>query len=174
MIDNLSENANDLFKNCLAQILKRIMDTESMVQEAACSTFSTMISTKKEKLEPYLREIFQVRSHLIIKVLTSIFDKYRGNSMLNLYYIISYMTEEYPDYFKIMELAEPLIKCIVTKWCSTSNQDYNNLIPIIELLGSVLKVSSNLIALYCEEFYNRTLKIIEDIITTFKVLNRFN
>ena len=32
-----------------------------MVQEAACSTFSCMISSKKEKLEPYLAEIFQVK-----------------------------------------------------------------------------------------------------------------
>jgi len=31
------------------RFLKRIMDTEPMVQEAACSAFSNMISTKKEK-----------------------------------------------------------------------------------------------------------------------------
>jgi hypothetical protein len=64
MLDNLTESSAELFKNCLAEILKRIMDTESMVQEAACSTFSNMISTKKEKLEPYLHEIFQVYLNL--------------------------------------------------------------------------------------------------------------
>lgn len=48
---------------CLGEILKRIMDTEPMVQEAACSTFSNFISVKKEKLEPYMHDIFQVKNN---------------------------------------------------------------------------------------------------------------
>jgi hypothetical protein len=40
------------------------MDTEPMVQEAACSTFSNFITVKKEKLEPYLHDIFQVLNFL--------------------------------------------------------------------------------------------------------------
>jgi len=90
--------------------------------------------------------------------------------MLNLYDIITYMTEEYSDCFKNKELAEPLIRCIINKWFSTSNQDYINLIPTIEVLGSVLKVSGNIIAFYCEDFYKRTLKIIEEIIKNFQVI----
>lgn len=163
MIDNLTETSNELFKSCLAEILKRIMDTEPMVQEAACSTFSNMIATKKEKLEPYLHEIFQV--------LSSIFDKYKGNSMLNLYDIICFMTEEYQEHFKNKDLAEPLIKCVIQKWSSTNNQDYNNMIPTIEVLGSIVRVSGSLISNYCLEFYNRSLNIIEEIISNYKQNN---
>lgn len=168
MIDNLSENANELFKNCLGEILKRIMDTEPMVQEAACSTFSNFITVKKEKLEPYIHDIFQVYI-FYEKVITSIFDKYKGNSMLNLYDIISYMTEEFSDYFKNKEIAEPLLKCAINKWNNTNNQDFNNLIPSLEILCSLLKVSGNLISPYCEEFFQRSLKIIEEIISNFQV-----
>lgn len=89
--------------------------------------------------------------------------------MLNLFDIISYMTEEYPDHFKNKDLAEQLIKSIVNKWAVTNNQDYKNLIPIIEVLCSIIKVSGNLISPYCEEFYKRALKIIEELIQVFKV-----
>ena len=139
-----------------------------MVQEAACTTFSSMITTKKEKLEPYLMEIFQVKIW-ITKVITSIIDKYKGNSLLNLFDIISFMSEEYSDHFKNKDFAEPLIKCMVNKWAATGNQDYQNLIPIIEVLCSIIKVSGNLISPYCEEFYKRALKIIEELFLVFKV-----
>ncbi len=89
--------------------------------------------------------------------------------MLNLYDIISYMTEEFPDYFKNSELAEPLLKCAINKWNITKNNDFNNLIPSIEILCSLLKVSGNLISPYCDDFFLRSIKIIEEIITNFKV-----
>jgi hypothetical protein len=81
------------------------------------------------------------------------------------------MTEEYSDHFKSKELAEPLIKCIISKWCKTSNQDYNNLIPTIEVLGSLVRVSGNLVNTNCEEFYQRALNIIEEIVTNYKQNN---
>lgn len=61
LIDNLNENANELFKNFLAEILKRVMDTDPLVQISACSTFSNIITVKKEMVEPFLNEVFQVK-----------------------------------------------------------------------------------------------------------------
>ncbi len=89
--------------------------------------------------------------------------------MLNLYDILSYMTEEFPDYFTNNEFAEPLLKCATNKWNNTKNNDFNNLIPSIEILCSLLKVSGNLISPYCEEFFQRSIKIIEEIINNFQV-----
>jgi len=60
MTDNLSENADDVFKDYLRGILQRFTDKEGIVQEASCTSFSMMISVNKEKLNPFLFDIFRV------------------------------------------------------------------------------------------------------------------
>ena len=60
MNDNLSENSVEVFQEYLREILKRFTDKEGIVQEASCTSFSIMLSVNKEKLTPFLFDIFKV------------------------------------------------------------------------------------------------------------------
>lgn len=161
MLDNNLETSNDLFKSYLAETLMRFIDSDPIVQEAACTSFSTMISVRKEVLEPYLSEIF--------KVICSVFNKYQGSSMMTLYDIISYMTEEFQDHFKNPQLIEDLIKSILEKFYSLSNSDYKNIAPIFDILSSIVKASGELLKNFCEEFIKRALNLIDASIVEYNV-----
>ena len=60
MIDNLSDNSSVVYQEYLREILKRITDKEEIVQEASCTCLSIMISVKKDKITPYLFDVFKV------------------------------------------------------------------------------------------------------------------
>jgi len=64
MIDNLSEESDKVFKEYLREILKRLTDKEEIVQEASCTSFSLMISVKKEKITPFLFDTFKVKPNV--------------------------------------------------------------------------------------------------------------
>ena len=120
-----------------------------------------MISVRKEVLEPYLSEIF--------KVICSVFNKYQGTSMLTLYDIISFMTEEFYDHFKNPSLIEELIKTILQKFYSVNNDDYKNIAPIFDILCSIIKASGELLKNFCNEFLTRALGIIDSLINNYNV-----
>lgn len=141
--------------------MTRFIDNDPIVQEAACTSFSTMISVKKEVLEPYLQDI--------LKVICSVFNKYQGSSMLTLYDIISYMTEEYIDHFKNPQLIEDLLKSILEKFYTLNENDYRNISPIFDILCSIIKASGELLKGFCKEFLTRALTIIDSSINSYTV-----
>lgn len=161
LIDNTSESSNDLFKSYLSETLKRFEDFDPIVQEAACTSFSTMISVRKEILEPYLCEIF--------KVICSVLNKYQGASMLTLYEIISLMTEEYNEHFKNAVLIEELINSILQKFNNVNIDDYQNIVPIFDILCSIIKSTGNLLKGFSNEFLNRSLYIIDTLVKSYYV-----
>lgn len=154
LLDNLSDNAYELFKDYLCEVLKKFLDKEIIVQEAACTAFSTMILTKKEKLEPYLFDIF--------KIISSVFNKYTGTSLLTLYDIISLLTEYFAEHFKNQNLIEEVVNCVIKRWYDmVKTQDYKNISPIFEMVCSIIRVSGNYIHQYFDYFLNGSLFIIE-------------
>jgi hypothetical protein len=153
MLENLDENAEKTFKDYLCETLKRFLDNEIIVQEATCTAFTTMIQTKKEKLEPYLFDIF--------KIITSVFDVYTGTSLLTLYDIISLLTEYFEEHFKNASLIEDLVKCVVKKWYSMLNsEDYKNISPVFDMVCSIIKVSSLMVE-FVNDFLTGSLRLIE-------------
>jgi hypothetical protein len=153
MIENLSPNADETFKDYLGETLKRFLDKEFIVQEAACTAFTTMIQTKKDKLEPYLVDIF--------KIITSVFDIYQGTSLLTLYEIISLLTESFEDHFKNPSLIEDLVKCVVKKWYTMLNtEDYKNISPVFDMVCSIIKVSTLMLE-FVNDFLNGSLRLLE-------------
>merc|ERR1711957_612143 len=108
-IDNLSDNAFDLFRECLGEILKRFLDNETMVQEAACTAFSIILITKREKVEPFLYDIF------IIAV--NVFKKHKnGTDILNLYEIFSLLTENFEEAFRNEAICGELVESVYKIW----------------------------------------------------------
>lgn len=63
-----------MFQEYLREILKRLTDKEEIVQEAACTSLSVIISCKKERLVPFLFDTFKVD---IIIILIYLFRLYQ-------------------------------------------------------------------------------------------------
>lgn len=122
MVDNLNFEAEDIFKKYLGEILKRLTDKEEIVQEASCTSFSVMISVKKDKVAPYLFEVF--------KVISNVFPLYKGTSLLSLYDIISLSVEEFEEYFSNEQIIEDLVKCIIKRWYETPEDEMRKIIPV--------------------------------------------
>jgi transportin-1 len=155
LVDNLSENSYSLFKEYLCETLKKFLDKEVIVQEAACTAFSTMVMTKKEKLEPYLFDIF--------KIVANVFNQYNGTSLLTLYDIISLLTEYFPEHFKNVTLIEEVVNCVVKRWFDLiKTEDFKLVSPIFEMVGSIIKVSSEYTKQFFDFFLNGSLIIIEN------------
>jgi hypothetical protein len=79
------------------------------------------------------------------------------------------MTEEYNDHFKNPQLIEELIKSILQKFYSVNNDDYKNIAPMFDILGSIIKASGELLKGFCNEFINRALNIIDYSIKSYNV-----
>jgi hypothetical protein len=155
LIDNLSENSYSLFKDYLCETLKKFLDKEVIVQEAACTAFSTMVMTKKEKLEPYLFDIF--------KIVANVFNQYTGTSLLTLYDIIALLTEFFPEHFKNQSLIEEVVNCVIRRWYDLiKSGDFKMISPIFEMVGSIIKVSSEYTKQFFDYFLNGSLIIIEN------------
>ena len=60
LLDNLSDFSEELFRDFLTAILRRLLDNEPIVQEAACTTLFIMVETNSKKQEPYLYDIFSI------------------------------------------------------------------------------------------------------------------
>jgi transportin-1 len=155
LVDNLSENSYSLFKEYLCETLKKFLDKEVIVQEAACTAFSTMVLTKKEKLEPYLFDIF--------KIVANVFNQYTGTSLLTLYDLVSLLTEYYPEHFKNVALIEEVVNCVVRRWFELiKTEDFKLVSPIFEMVGSIIKVSYEYTKQFFDFFLNGSLIIIEN------------
>ncbi len=168
--DNLSQNKEDLFRSFLSELVKRFLDKENIVQEAACTAFNSLIQFNKEKLTPYLYDIF--------KIISSVHEKYLGNSLLALYDTIILLTENFEDEFKNSELVNDVLMCILKKWYllidnvknqgKMKNQKEKNLLStdvsnvvFFDLLSSIIRVCGNLIENYVEDLIEGNLNVIQ-------------
>jgi hypothetical protein len=119
------------------------------------------MQTKKERLEPYLFDI--------LKIITSVFDKYTGTSLLTIYEMISQLTEYFEDHFKNPNLITDLVKCVVKKWYNMVNSyDLINISPIFDMICSIIKVCSHLMIEFTNDFLNSSLRLIEINLKNYK------
>jgi hypothetical protein len=110
--------------------------------------------TNKEKLEPYLFDIF--------KIITSVFNKYTGTSLLTLYDIISLLTENFEDHFKNIELIGDVVGCVVKRWYDMiKSEDLKNICPVFEILCAIVKAAGELMQEYFNHFFSGSIWIIE-------------
>ncbi len=154
LIDNYSDNKDDLFKEFLTEILKKLLDKESIVREAAETTFQEIIFCKKSLVEPYLFDV--------LKVITSVFDKYTGSNLLSIYDTLLVIMDYYGDIFLNQSFVEEIIKCLVQKWYDlVKSNDVLTLPSFFEVVISLIRVSGNFLINYCDYFLTGCLKIIE-------------
>ena len=136
------------------------MDAEAIVQEAACTAFSVIVLTKREKIEPFLYDVF--------KIITNVFNKYSGASILNLYDIFALLTENFEEHFRNEAISSELIKCVVNKWYETINSylasdgkaDNANISAIFDMIISLIKAAGCVMTIFIGDFLDGTLNVL--------------
>jgi hypothetical protein len=159
--DNPFENKNELFKEYLTEILKKLLDKETIVRESATSALDELISYNKQIIEPFLYDVF--------KVIGNIFDNFTGVDLLCIYDLLIIIINNYNSVFKYKSIVDDVIKHIVTKWYELvkGNEKLNEAYDIIslpyfiEVVICLIRVQGDFLLDYLHYFLTGSLKIIE-------------
>jgi transportin-1 len=161
----MTDSSETLLKLYLSELLKRFLDSEPIVQETACSNFNNLVKSYKDKLAPYLGDIY--------RIITSIFETYTGTSLMTLYDSLVLLSENYPDSFLDLDLVCELLYGILGKWCSFTQtlKDNQNKPPIpirsitspnfFDVIIAVFKISFEIFFCHFDDFFDGCLLIIE-------------
>lgn len=141
-----------LFEQLVRELLRRILDNNKRVQEAACSAFATLEEESGALLVPFLNEV--------LPTLVMAFNKYQHNNLLILYDAIGTLAESVGENLNRPEYVQCLMEPLIAKW-NTLRDDDDDLFPLLECLSSVAVALRMGFAPFAEPIYKRCITLIE-------------
>ena len=108
----------------LFQMLKRILDANKRVQEAACSAFATLEEEACTELVPYLS--------YILETLVFAFNKYQHKNLLILYDAIGTLADSVGHHLNKPDYINLLMPPLIAKWNVLKDED-KDLFPLLEV-----------------------------------------
>ncbi|XAR72677.1 hypothetical protein NMG60_11019397 [Bertholletia excelsa] len=147
-----NQEGRERFDKVLMGLLRRILDNNKRVQEAACSAFATLEEEAAEELAPHLEVILQ---HLMCA-----FGKYQRRNLRIVYDAIGTLADavggklNQPTYLDIM--MPPLI----TKWQQLSDSD-KDLLPLLECFTSIAQALGPGFSQFAQPVFQRCINIIQ-------------
>ena len=139
-------------KPLMSELLKRILDSNKRVQEAACSAFATLEEEACTELVPYLG--------FILETLVFAFQKYQHKNLLILYDAIGTLADSVGHHLNKEEYINLLMPPLISKW-NVLKDDDKDLFPLLECLSSVATALQEGFLPYCEPVYRRCVSLIE-------------
>ncbi|XP_033636471.1 transportin-1-like isoform X1 [Asterias rubens] len=136
----------------MSELLKRILDTNKRVQEAACSAFATLEEEACTELVPYLG--------FILQTLVFAFSKYQHKNLLILYDAIGTLADSVGHHLNKPEYINMLMPPLLDKWNSLKDED-KDLFPLLECLSSVATALQSGFLPYSEPVYQRCVSLTE-------------
>ncbi|KAB5541615.1 hypothetical protein DKX38_014589 [Salix brachista] len=121
------------FDKVLMGLLRRILDTNKRVQEAACSAFATLEEEAAEDLAPRLEIILQ---HLMCA-----FGKYQRRNLRIVYDAIGTLADAVGAELNKPAYLEILMPPLIAKWQQLSNSD-KDIFPLLECFTSIAQIHS--------------------------------
>jgi transportin-1 len=149
----------------LFKLLRRILDKNKKVQEAACSAFATLEEEAGTLLVPHLE--------IIVKSLVLAFRKYQSKNLLILYDAIGTLAEAVGNEMNRPEYVQLLMEPLITKW-STLSDDDKSTFPLLECLSSVATAMSTGFMPYVEPVFTRCINLIDRSIQAQMVSNKYD
>ncbi|KAM9677894.1 LOW QUALITY PROTEIN: transportin-1-like [Trichechus inunguis] len=136
----------------MTELLKRILDSNKRVQEAACSAFATLEEEACTELVPYLA--------YILDTLVFAFSKYQRKNLLILYNAIGTLADSVGHLLNKPEYIQMLLPPLIHKWYILKDED-KDLFPLLECLSSVATALQSGFLLYCEPVYQRCVNLVQ-------------
>lgn len=142
-------------KPLMEELLKRILDANKRVQEAACSAFATLEEEACTELVPYLE--------FILKTLVFAFSKYQHKNLLILYDAVGTLADSVGHHLNKLEYINILMPPLIQKWNMLKDDD-KDLFPLLECLSSIATALQSGFLPYCEPVYRRCISLIQQTI----------
>lgn len=139
-------------KPLMEELLKRILDANKRVQEAACSAFATLEEEACTELVPYLG--------FILKTLVFAFSKYQHKNLLILYDAIGTLADSVGHHLNTDEYINLLMPPLIQKWNMLKDED-KDLFPLLECLSSIATALQSGFLPYSEPVYRRCINLIQ-------------
>jgi len=139
-------------KPLMSELLKKILDTNKRVQEAACSAFATLEEEACTELVPYLG--------FILETLVFAFHKYQHKNLLILYDAIGTLADSVGHHLNKPDYINLLMPPLIQKWNQLKDDD-KDLFPLLECLSSVATALQEGFLPYCEPVYKRCVGLVE-------------
>lgn len=140
------------FDKVLMGLLRRILDPNKRVQEAACSAFATLEEEAAEELAPRLETILQ---HLMCA-----FGKYQRRNLRIVYDAIGTLADAVGGELNQPRYLEILMPPLIAKWQQLSNSD-KDLFPLLECFTSIAQALGTGFSQFAEPVFQRCLTIIQ-------------
>lgn len=148
----VSQPHDAYLKPLMTELLKRILDSNKRVQEAACSAFATLEEEACTELVPYLG--------FILETLVFAFSKYQHKNLLILYDAIGTLADSVGHHLNKPEYINLLMPPLIHKWNVLKDED-KDLFPLLECLSSVATALQSGFLPYCEPVYRRCVSLIQ-------------
>ncbi|KAF6216915.1 hypothetical protein GE061_001266, partial [Apolygus lucorum] len=148
----VSQPHDNYFKPLMTELLKRILDPNKRVQEAACSAFATLEEEACTELVPYLG--------FILDTLVFAFSKYQHKNLLILYDAIGTLADSVGHHLNKPDYINLLMPPLIHKWNILKDED-KDLFPLLECLSSVATALQSGFLPYCEPVYKRCVSLVE-------------
>nr|GLL23577.1 transportin-1 [Ipomoea trifida]GMC81179.1 transportin-1 [Ipomoea batatas]GMC87495.1 transportin-1 [Ipomoea batatas] len=140
------------FNKILMGLLRRILDDNKRVQEAACSAFATLEEEAAEALVPCLETILQ---HLVCA-----FGKYQRRNLRIVYDAIGTLADAVGGELNQPRYLEILMPPLIAKWQQLSNSD-KDLFPLLECFTSIAQALGAGFSQFAPPVFQRCINIIQ-------------
>ena len=147
-------------KPLIEELLKKILDSNKRVQEAACSAFATLEEEASTELVQFLP--------IILDTLVFAFKKYQAKNLLILYDAVGTLADSVGNSLNKPEFIQKIMPPLIEKWNSLRDED-KNLFPLLECLSSVATALQNGFIPYCEPVFKRCLSLVKQTLDQVEV-----
>jgi len=132
-------------------ILKRMLDGNKAVQEAAASAFSSLEESSRKQLLPYCK--------VIIDQFVRCFAVYKDKNMFILYDCVQTLAENLGSDLAQPELMNSLMPALIDRW-STVPDEGHELFPLLECLSYVAPALGDSFSPFAAPIFVRSVKIL--------------
>ncbi|KAJ6821666.1 putative transportin-1 [Iris pallida] len=146
------QNGQEQFDKILMGLLRRILDSNKRVQEAACSAFATLEEEAAEELAPHLEIILQ---HLMCA-----YGKYQRRNLRIVYDAIGTLADAVGGELNQPKYLDILMPPLISKWQQISNSD-KDLFPLLECLTSIAQALGPGFSQFAEPVFQRCINLIQ-------------
>ncbi|KAJ8530306.1 hypothetical protein K7X08_037141 [Anisodus acutangulus] len=146
------QEGREQFNKILMGLLRRVLDDNKRVQEAACSAFATLEEEAAEELAPCLEIILQ---HLMCA-----FGKYQRRNLRIVYDAIGTLADAVGGELNQPKYLEILMPPLIGKWQQLPNSD-KDLFPLLECFTSIAEALGTGFAQFAQPVFQRCITIIQ-------------
>ncbi|CAG8612556.1 16942_t:CDS:2, partial [Acaulospora colombiana] len=157
---NPLQDRSKYFEPLLEGLLRKVLDNNKRVQEAACSAFATLEEEACELLVPYLDPI--------LRNLVFAFSKYQHKNLLILYDAIGTLADSVGSALNKKEYIDILMPPLIEKWHLLKDDD-RDLFPLLECLSSVTTALGLGFQPFAQPVFERCVKLIHNTLVQYQM-----